>query len=229
MWLNLHGRGAVWRKLKNSLKTQKMHFLPVFDLTSVSLLAVKVEPHQCPLHQLILLTQRPILEIFAKRKLRIWGVENLSFLSRPFWFFFASSSWKSVNIYNVARKFWNFDDYQDFQLRIRCSYTFATQCTLFSVAWCKIDEFYVFLVDISWLELWDSKQLYKFFFLNFGPSVNVFNPNRPVPYKDLPPNIDTLQKKGFQTEYSTGRFSNTLSKRKLEWADRVFVFFKPCS
>ena len=32
VWLNLYGRGAVRHKLKNSLKTQKMHFLPVFEL-----------------------------------------------------------------------------------------------------------------------------------------------------------------------------------------------------
>ena len=32
MWLNLYGFEAVRHKLKNSLKTQKMHFLPVFEL-----------------------------------------------------------------------------------------------------------------------------------------------------------------------------------------------------
>ena len=37
MWLDLYGCEAVQRKLKNSLKTQKMHFLPVFELTSDSL------------------------------------------------------------------------------------------------------------------------------------------------------------------------------------------------
>ena len=32
MWLNLYGREAVQHNLKNGLKTQKMHFLPVFEL-----------------------------------------------------------------------------------------------------------------------------------------------------------------------------------------------------
>jgi hypothetical protein len=40
MLLNQYGRGAVRHKLKISLKIQKMHFLPVFELTSVSLSAV---------------------------------------------------------------------------------------------------------------------------------------------------------------------------------------------
>jgi hypothetical protein len=35
-------------KRKNSLKTQKMHFLPVFELTSDSLSAIQVKPHQFP-------------------------------------------------------------------------------------------------------------------------------------------------------------------------------------
>jgi hypothetical protein len=32
LWLNLYGCEAVQCKLKNSLKTQKMHFLPVTTL-----------------------------------------------------------------------------------------------------------------------------------------------------------------------------------------------------
>ena len=32
MWLNLYGCEAVGHKVKNGLKTQKMHFLPVFEL-----------------------------------------------------------------------------------------------------------------------------------------------------------------------------------------------------
>ena len=39
--------------------------------------------------------------------------------------FFASSPRKSVNIYNVGKMGRNFDDYCDFQLRIRCAYTFV--------------------------------------------------------------------------------------------------------
>ena len=40
IWLKLYGREAVQRKLKNSLNTQKMHFLPVFELTSDSLTTI---------------------------------------------------------------------------------------------------------------------------------------------------------------------------------------------
>ena len=35
MWLILYGRDAVRHKPKNSLKTQKMHFLPVFEHQSI--------------------------------------------------------------------------------------------------------------------------------------------------------------------------------------------------
>ena len=51
MWLNLYGSEAVQHKLKKGLKTQKMHFLPVIELMSDSLTAIKVEPHQCPSHE----------------------------------------------------------------------------------------------------------------------------------------------------------------------------------
>jgi hypothetical protein len=58
MWLNLYGLEAVRHKLKNGLKTQKMHFLPVFVLMSDSLTAG---------HQSIVLTQGAIHEIFEKK------------------------------------------------------------------------------------------------------------------------------------------------------------------
>ena len=54
-------------KRKNSLKTPKMHFLPVFELTLDSLTTIYIEPHQCPSHQSILLNQGPISEIFVKK------------------------------------------------------------------------------------------------------------------------------------------------------------------
>ena len=66
MGLNLHGREAARHKLKNGQKTQKMHFLPVFELMSDSLTATYVEPHQCPSHQSILLTKGQIHEFFAE-------------------------------------------------------------------------------------------------------------------------------------------------------------------
>ena len=60
------------------IKMSEMHFLPVFELMSDSLMAIQVEPHQCPSHQSILLTQGPIHEIFEKI-LRIGGIEKLTF------------------------------------------------------------------------------------------------------------------------------------------------------
>ena len=71
MWLNLYGRESVRHRLKNNLKTQKRHFLPVIELMLDSLTTIKVEPHQCPMHQ-------PIHEIFTKI-LRIGDFEELIF------------------------------------------------------------------------------------------------------------------------------------------------------
>ena len=65
--LNLYGREAVQHMLQNRQKTQKMHFLPVFELALASLTAIWVEQNQCPLHQSILLTQGPSHEIFMKK------------------------------------------------------------------------------------------------------------------------------------------------------------------
>ena len=65
---------------KNSLKTPKMHFLPVFELMSDSLITIQVEPHQCPLHQSILHIQGPILKIFTKKKLRIGEALKMTFV-----------------------------------------------------------------------------------------------------------------------------------------------------
>ena len=73
MWLNLYGCEAVQRKLKNSLKTQKMHFLPIFELTLDSLTTILVEPHQCPSHQSIILTQGPISGKKISKKMKIGG------------------------------------------------------------------------------------------------------------------------------------------------------------
>jgi hypothetical protein len=42
MLLNLYGCEAVQHKLKNCLKTQKMYFLPVFELMSDSLMTIQV-------------------------------------------------------------------------------------------------------------------------------------------------------------------------------------------
>ena len=72
---------------------------------------------------------------FLRKKLRIGGVENLSFLSWPFWIKWeketnkqAKSPWKSVNIYRVARMGQNFDDYPGFQPKTTPVQRYATQC-----------------------------------------------------------------------------------------------------
>ena len=82
--LNLHGHEAVRHKLKNGLKTPKMHFLTVFELMSDSLTAMLVEQNQCPLHQSILLSQGPIHEILAEIAQLLAKLKNSVFLSRPF-------------------------------------------------------------------------------------------------------------------------------------------------
>ena len=70
-----------------------------------------------------------ISKIFMKK---YWGVENPSFFeSALFNFFFASSQWKSVKIYRIARIFWNFDDYTGFQSKKTPALRYATQCTYF--------------------------------------------------------------------------------------------------
>ena len=88
VWPNLYGHEAVRHKPKNR---QKMHFLcfqAIFELMSDSLTAVQVVPHQCPLHQSILLTKGPIHEIFAKN-IENWRSWKMSFfLVSHFDFFF---------------------------------------------------------------------------------------------------------------------------------------------
>ena len=81
MGLNLYGREAARHKLKNGLKTQKMHFLPVFEHMSDSLTTILVEPHQCSSHQFILFTQRPIPEILSENieNWRLFGSVILDF------------------------------------------------------------------------------------------------------------------------------------------------------
>ena len=46
MRLNLYGCETVRHELRNGLKTQKMHFLPVLELMSDSLTTMWVEPNQ---------------------------------------------------------------------------------------------------------------------------------------------------------------------------------------
>ena len=102
-------------------KISKMHFLPVIELVSDSLTAIKVEPHQCLLHQSIWLIQGK--DVF------FW-VGNFDFD-----FFFqknkkiASSPWKSVKVSLVARMGRNFNDYLGFQPKTPPAQRYVTQCT----------------------------------------------------------------------------------------------------
>ena len=84
IYLNLYGCEAVRHKGKNSLKTQILHFLPVFALMPDSLTAIQVEINQCPSHQLILITQGPIHEIFTKIFSELTILKNYHFENRPF-------------------------------------------------------------------------------------------------------------------------------------------------
>ena len=61
VWLNLYGCEAVRHMLKNSLKTQKTHFLPVFELMSDStpLHALRTTSDQIFEQAFILQTQDP--------------------------------------------------------------------------------------------------------------------------------------------------------------------------
>ena len=106
-WCKGHWCGSTYlvvRLSNKSSKTQKMHFLPVFELMSDSLTTIYIEPHQCPSHQSILLAQAPIHKIFMKKYWKLAELENVFFLSRPFFFFFllqkkdffGSSLWKQA-------------------------------------------------------------------------------------------------------------------------------------
>ena len=68
------------------------HFLSVFELKSDSLSAIQVEPHQCLLHQSILLTQGPIHEILAEIAQLLVAVEKLSFFESAILIFFLPHS-----------------------------------------------------------------------------------------------------------------------------------------
>ena len=103
--LNPCGREAGRHKLKNGLKTQKMHFLPVFELTSDSLTATKVETNQCPSHQSILQTQGPIHEIFMKKYWELtkpWKWLLFRFLVFGFWLLGWSK--KKLFYFSVCKK-----------------------------------------------------------------------------------------------------------------------------
>ena len=70
-------------------------FLAVFELMLDSLTTIYVEPHQCPSHQSILLTQGPIHEILADIAQLLVVVEKLSFFESAILNFFLLHSHKN--------------------------------------------------------------------------------------------------------------------------------------
>ena len=139
MWLNLYGCNTVQNKLKNCLKTQKMHFCLFLNC----FWAYVGQPHYhigwaTPMPSASIYPTNPITNPwnFHEKILRIGGAQKMRFLpfylSRPFWIFFykgkkiyiyfASSQSKSVKIYGITRIFRNFDDYSDFQQKARGMY-----------------------------------------------------------------------------------------------------------
>ena len=66
---------------------------------------------------------------FHKKYWELAILKNDLFLSRPFWFFFASFSWKQVKVYLLARMGQNFDVYSSFQPKITTPKHFSRQCT----------------------------------------------------------------------------------------------------
>ena len=118
--LNPCGCEAGRHKLKNGLKTQKMHFLPVFELTSASLTAIWIEPNQCPSHQSILLTNPwnfgGNCSAFGEvEKLSFFESAILIFFSKKNIYFFASFPWKLVTNYVLEWMGLNFYHYDGLQ------------------------------------------------------------------------------------------------------------------
>ena len=93
-------------------------FLAVFKLMSDSLTVIYVEPHQCPSHHAILLTQGRICKIFTKKfwELAIlknghfWKTAILNFFSKKKIFFWFIRMKISPNLYGRldGLKFWCF-------------------------------------------------------------------------------------------------------------------------
>ena len=81
---------------------------------SDSLTVIYVEPHQCPSHHAILLTQERICEIFTKKfsELAILKIGHLGFFFSEKKNIFAWSPWKSVTNYVLewmdGNQFWCF-------------------------------------------------------------------------------------------------------------------------
>ena len=79
VWLNLYGREAVQHKLKNSLKTPKMHFFPVFEHMASKLLCTRLYLTLTSLEPLMLspkMWSQLLLMPQNKRKLKTTGVQT---------------------------------------------------------------------------------------------------------------------------------------------------------
>jgi hypothetical protein len=114
MYLNLYGCEAVRHKGKNSLKTQILHFLPVF--------ALMLDSHigwdkSMPFASINPTNPRTNPWNFHKQILRIGDFEKctffesaiLNFFFQKKKFFFAFFQWKLVKVYWLARMAQNFD------------------------------------------------------------------------------------------------------------------------
>ena len=127
MLFNLYGCEAVRCKHKNSLKTQKIHFLPVFELTPDSLSTSTTLNHIGWATSMIFESINPTNPRtnpwnFHKKYLRIGHFEKLCFFVSDVlkYFFqkntvFASSPWKSVTNYVIEWMVLNFDVFFAFQ------------------------------------------------------------------------------------------------------------------
>ena len=81
-----------------------------------------------PFSSIYYTNQRTNLWNFCEKNWELGELKISVFLCRPFWFFFASSPWKSVNIYRLARMGRNFADYPGFQPNTTFLYYYAHNC-----------------------------------------------------------------------------------------------------
>ena len=114
---------------------------------------------------------------FHKNILRIGDLEKLSFFwVSHFGIFFASSPWKSVNIYRLARMGRNFDDYPGFQPKTTFLYYFAHDCSKYIYKLISIFEIGFHLENLHSGCQWQLKvKNYGCITLHFGvflPAIN---------------------------------------------------------
>ena len=94
-----------------------------------SLTTIKIEPHGCPLHQFILLKQKPIPEIFANTYWELAKLKDSVFFECAILnLFFLLHPHENQSVSWVARMGRNFDDYPGFQPKTTPAQRYATQC-----------------------------------------------------------------------------------------------------